>query len=339
MGVLINGVWTDGELPQETGEGGRFKRAESRFRDRITADGSSGFKAEPGRYHLYAAHGCPWAHRALIYRALKRLDGLISVAYAVPGVKKTGWTFEDDPRFPDCAPDAANGFHYLYEAYVATDKNYTGKVTVPTLWDKKTKRIVNNELSEIIRMLNTEFDAITGNKTDYYPAALRAKIDAINERIYSDVNNGVYRCGFAKSQTAYEEAYDSLFNTLDYLEQQLSRQRYLAGSQITEADRPELQRLLKALEPGAVVVVTRLDRLARSTIDLLTTIKQIADKGCLFNSLADPWADTTTPGGRLMLTVLGGLAEFERELIKARTSEGRERAKRAGVQNGAQAET
>ena len=236
MGVLINGIWTDGELPQETGEGGRFKRAESFFRDRITADGSSGFKAEPGRYHLYAAHGCPWAHRTLIYRALKKLDGLISVAYSVPGVKKTGWTFEDNPRFPDCTPDIVNGFHYLYEAYVATDKNYTGKVTVPTLWDKKTKRIVNNELSEIIRMLNTEFDAITGNKTDYYPAALRAKIDAINERIYSDVNNGVYRCGFAKSQAAYEEAYDSLFNTLDYLEQQLSRQRYLAGSQITEAD-------------------------------------------------------------------------------------------------------
>ena len=168
MGVLINGVWTDGELPQETGEGGRFKRAESRFRDRITADGSSGFKAEPGRYHLYVAHGCPWAHRTLIYRALKKLDGLISVAYSVPGVKKTGWTFEDDPRFSDCTPDIVNGFHYLYEAYVATDKNYTGKVTVPTLWDKKTKRIVNNESSEIIRMLNTEFDAITGNKTDYH---------------------------------------------------------------------------------------------------------------------------------------------------------------------------
>ncbi len=156
MGVLINGVWTDGELPQEYGDGGRFKRAESRFRDRITADGSSGFKAEPGRYHLYVAHGCPWAHRTLIYRALKKLDGLISVACSIPGLKKTGWAFEDDPRFPDCTPDAVNGFHYLYEAYIATDKNYTGKVTVPTLWDKKSKRIVNNESSEIIRMLDTE---------------------------------------------------------------------------------------------------------------------------------------------------------------------------------------
>ena len=236
MGVLLNGVWTDGELPQEYGDGGRFKRAESRFRDRVTADGSSGFKAEPGRYHLYVSHGCPWAHRTLIYRALKKLDGLISVAYSVPGIKKTGWTFEDDPRFPDCTPDTVNGFHYLYEAYTATDKNYTGKVTVPTLWDKKTKRIVNNELSEIIRMLNTEFNAITGNKTDYYPAELRSDINAINERIYDYVNNGVYRCGFAKSQAAYEEAYDGLFATLDHLEEQLSRRRYLLGHRITEAD-------------------------------------------------------------------------------------------------------
>jgi glutathionyl-hydroquinone reductase len=214
MGVLIDGVWTDGELPQEYGDGGRFKRAESQFRDRITTDGSSGFKAEPGRYHLYVAHGCPWAHRTLIYRTLKELDGLISVACSVPGLKKTGWTFEDDPRFPDCTPDTVNGFHYLYEAYVATDKNYTGKVTVPTLWDKKTKRIVNNESSEIIRMLDTEFNVITGNKTEYYPPALRAKIDAVNERIYNNVNNGVYRCGFAKSQAAYDEAFDSLFATL-----------------------------------------------------------------------------------------------------------------------------
>jgi len=236
MGVLINGVWTDGELPQETADGGRFKRADSRFRDRVTADGSSGFRAEPGRYHLYVADGCPWAHRTLIYRALKKLEGLISVAYSVPGLKQNGWTFENDPRFPDCTPDTLNGFHYLYEAYIATDKNYTGKVTVPTLWDNKTRRIVNNESSEIIRMLNSEFNAITGNKTDYYPPALRAEIDAINERIYHNVNNGVYRCGFAKSQAAYEEAYDGLFATLDDLEERLSHQRYLVSRQITEAD-------------------------------------------------------------------------------------------------------
>ena len=236
MGVLIEGVWRDAELPQETGQAGEFRRADSRFRDRITADGSSGFKAEPGRYHLYVAHGCPWAHRTLIYRALKKLDGLISVAYAIPGLKKNGWTFENDPRFPDCTPDAVNGFHFLHEAYIATDKKYTGKVTVPTLWDKKTKRIVNNEFPEIIRMLNSEFDGITGNATDYYAAPLRSEIDRLNERIYHNVNNGVYRCGFAKSQAAYEEAYDGLFATLDELEERLSNRRYLLGHQLTEVD-------------------------------------------------------------------------------------------------------
>jgi glutathionyl-hydroquinone reductase len=236
MGVLINGKWTDEELPQETTQTGAFRRVDSQFRDRITADGSSAFAAEGGRYHLYVSHTCPWAHRTLIYRALKRLDRLISVAYAVPGLTKDGWTFENDPRFPDCTPDTVNGFHHLYEAYVAAEPNYTGKVTVPTLWDKKTKRIVNNESSEIIRMLNSAFNGITGDTTDYYPPALRGEIDAINERIYNTVNNGVYRCGFARSQAAYEEAYDGLFSTLDWLEERLSRQRYLVGRQITEAD-------------------------------------------------------------------------------------------------------
>jgi glutathionyl-hydroquinone reductase len=236
MGVLIDGAWRDETLAQEVGRAGEFRRADSRFRDRISADGSSGFKAEPGRYHLYVAHGCPWAHRTLIYRAIKKLDGLISVAYSIPGLRENGWTFEDDPRYPDCVPDKVNGFHYLYEAYVASDPAYTGKVTVPTLWDKKTNKIVNNESSEIIRMLNTEFNAITGDRNDLYPPALRAEIDAVNERIYHNVNNGVYRAGFAKSQGAYDEAYDGLFATLDWLEQKLSRQRYLVGRQITEAD-------------------------------------------------------------------------------------------------------
>src|SRR5262245_54679308 len=213
MGVLIDGIWRDEELPQETGSSGEFRRADSRFRDRITADGSSGFKAEPDRYHLYVSHGCPWAHRTLIYRALKKLDGAISVAHSLPGLKDKGWTFEGDSRYPDCLPDTVNGFRYLYEAYTATDPHYTGKVTVPTLWDRKTQRIVNNESSDIIRMLNSEFNDITGDKTDFYPAALRATIDAVNERVYHNVNNGVYRCGFAKSQTAYEEAYDGLFET------------------------------------------------------------------------------------------------------------------------------
>ena len=236
MGVVIDGKWTDGELPQEISQSGQFKRADSIFRDRITADGSSGFKAEPGRYHLYVAHACPWAHRTLIYRALKKLDGLISVAYAVPGIRPNGWAFERDPHYPDCTPDEVNGFHFLYEAYVASNPTYTGKVTVPTLWDKKTGRIVNNESSEIIRMLNSEFNAITGNHTDFYPPAMRAEIDAVNERVYHTVNNGVYRAGFAKTQDAYDEAYDGVFSTLDWLEDRLAKHRYLVGHQMTEAD-------------------------------------------------------------------------------------------------------
>ena len=236
MGVLIDGKWRDEELPQETAQGGAFQRTDSIFRNLITADGSSGFKAEAGRYHLYVAHGCPWAHRTLIFRALKKLDHAITVAYAIPGLKAQGWTYEDNPNFPECEPDRVNGFHYLHEVYSASEPHYTGKITVPTLWDKKTKRIVNNESSEIIRMLNTEFNAITGDRADYYPEKLRAEIDAVNERVYHNVNNGVYRAGFAKSQAAYEEAYDGLFATLDWLEERLSKHRYLVGSQITEAD-------------------------------------------------------------------------------------------------------
>jgi putative glutathione S-transferase len=236
MGVLIDGVWRDEELPQETGKAGEFKRVDSRFRDRVTADSASGFKAEAGRYHLYVAHACPWAHRTLIYRALKKLDGAISVAYAIPGLKEQGWMFESNPAFPDCTPDTVNGFRYLHQAYTASDPHYTGKVTVPTLWDKKTGRVVNNESSEIIRMLNSEFNAIAGDDVDFYPRPLRAEIDRVNETVYTTVNNGVYRCGFARSQEAYEAAYDALFATLDALEARLARQRYLVGRQITEAD-------------------------------------------------------------------------------------------------------
>jgi glutathionyl-hydroquinone reductase len=236
MGIVVDGQWRDEELPQETSKAGEFRRADSRFRDRITADGSSGFKAELGRYHLYVAHGCPWAHRTLIYRAVKKLNGAISVAYAIPGLKQQGWMYEDNPAFPDCTPDTVNGFHYLHEAYTASDPHYTGKVTVPTLWDKKTKCIVNNESSEIIRMLNSEFAAVGADPTDYYPTPLRAEIDRINEMVYTNVNNGVYRCGFARSQDAYDAAYDGLFATLDELEARLGRQRYLVGHQITEAD-------------------------------------------------------------------------------------------------------
>jgi glutathionyl-hydroquinone reductase len=235
MGIVVDGKWTDDELPQETSKRGDFERSDSAFRKFVTADGSSGFKAEAGRYHLYVAYGCPWAHRTLIYRALKKLEGAITVAYALPGIKENGWTFEKNPAYPDCPPDEVNGFHYLYEAYTASDPHYTGKVTVPTLWDKETKRIVNNESSEIIRMLNSEFNGI-GNDLDLYPAPLRGEIDRLNAQIYKTVNNGVYRCGFARSQEAYEAAYDALFATLDELEARLGRQRYLVGHQMTEAD-------------------------------------------------------------------------------------------------------
>jgi glutathionyl-hydroquinone reductase len=236
MGILIDGKWRDEELAEETGNAGNFQRVDSVFRDRITADGSSGFKAEAGRYHLYVAYTCPWAHRTLIFLALKKLKEAISVACAIPGLPQQGWTFEDNPAFADCTPDRVNGFHYLHEAYTASDAHYSGKVTVPTLWDKKTGRIVNNESSEIIRMLNSEFAGIGADPTDFYPKPLRAEIDRINEETYANVNNGVYRCGFARSQAAYEAAYDALFATLDDIEARLGRQRYLVGNRLTEAD-------------------------------------------------------------------------------------------------------
>jgi glutathionyl-hydroquinone reductase len=236
MGMLVDGQWRDEDPVNEIGKAGNFQRVDSIFRDRITADGSSGFPAEAGRYHLYVAYTCPWAHRTQIFLALKKLTGLISVAIAVPGLREQGWTFEDNPAFPDCTPDRVNGFRYLHQAYSASNPHYTGKVTVPTLWDKKTKRIVNNESSEIIRMLNSEFGVFGADPTDFYPKHLRAEIDRINEQVYTNVNNGVYRCGFARSQTAYDEAYDALFATLDEIEARLGRQRYLIGNQITEAD-------------------------------------------------------------------------------------------------------
>jgi putative glutathione S-transferase len=236
MGVLIDGAWREEELPQETGAAGEFKRVESIFRDRITADGSSGYKAEAGRYHLYVAWNCPWAHRVLIFLALKRLERAFTVAYSIPGLREQGWTFEANPQFPDCTPDKVNGFRYLHQAYAAANPRYTGKVTVPTLWDTKTRRIVNNESSEIIRMLNGEFKGIAGDDTDYYPIALRGEIDRINDFVYTRINNGVYRCGFARSQQAYDAAYDALFAALDELEAKLGRNRFLVGDKATEAD-------------------------------------------------------------------------------------------------------
>jgi putative glutathione S-transferase len=237
MGVLIDGVWHDkDELPQEVAQTGEFTRIDSRFRDRVTRDGAGGFKAEPGRYHLYVAYSCPWAHRTLIFRTLKKLEGAIPLTIAQPGIRREGWTFEGNAAFPECAPDAVNGFRYLHQAYTASESHYTGKVTVPTLWDTRKRRIVNNESSEIIRMLNSDFAGIAGDDVDLCPAPLRAEIDRINDFVYGNVNNGVYRCGFARTQQAYEAAYDALFAALDELEARLGRQRYLVGRQITEAD-------------------------------------------------------------------------------------------------------
>ncbi len=245
MGYLRDGTWVEGDPAAETGKAGTFERIDSVFRDRITADGSSGFKAEPGRYHLYVAHSCPWAHRTIIYRAVKKLEHAITISHAIPGLRDGGWTFEANPNFPDCQPDTVNGFRHLYQAYAACEPHYTGKVTVPTLWDKKTKRVVNNESSEIIRMLNSEFRGIAGDDTDYYPEKLRAEIDRMNDFVYANVNNGVYRCGFAKSQAAYDEAYDRLFAALDELEARLTRQRTLVADQVTEADWRLLPTLLR----------------------------------------------------------------------------------------------
>ena len=243
MGMLIDGTWHDNDATaREVANDGKFQRSESQFRNWVTADGSAGptgkggFKAEPGRYHLYLAHTCPWAHRTLIFRAIKGLDSAITVSLAQPGRHPQGWTYGNDPAYPDCVPDNVNGFSDLHEAYTSSVLDYTGKVTVPTLWDKKTNCVVNNESSEIIRMFNTGFEAFTNVTEDYYPAGLRAEIDEINEVVYHTVNNGVYRTGLAASQEAYNEAVTALFATLDDLEARLSKQRYLLGDRLTEAD-------------------------------------------------------------------------------------------------------
>jgi putative glutathione S-transferase len=221
------------EFPEETGRRGEFVRQGSAFRQRITADGSSGFKAELGRYHLYVSFACPWAHRAIIFRKLKGLEQAISMTVVDPIRDERGWAFTDAPG---CGSDPLNGFSFLSEAYHATDPSFDGRVTVPVLWDKKEKRIVNNESSEVIRMLNSEFDEWGRADLDFYPENLRGEIDGVNDDVYSNINNGVYRCGFATSQEAYDEAFEKLFGALDGLEERLSHHRYLVGDRITEAD-------------------------------------------------------------------------------------------------------
>lgn len=238
MGLLIDGTWHD-QWYDTKSTGGRFVRQASQFRNWVTTDGSpgssgtGGFKAEPGRYHLYVSYACPWAHRTLIFRKLKGLEEMISLSVVHWLMAETGWTFNQGKGV---IPDSINQSQYLYQVYTKVDPGYTGRVTVPVLWDKATNTIVNNESAEIIRMFNRAFDGVGAQPGDYYPADLRDDIDALNDRIYNTVNNGVYKCGFATTQEAYEEAVTPLFDTLEFLEERLSTRRYLMGDRLTEAD-------------------------------------------------------------------------------------------------------
>ncbi len=233
MGRLVDGVWSD-EWYDTKSTGGRFVRKESAFRDPVRADGSTRFAPEAGRYHLYVSLACPWAHRTLIFRKLKGLEDAISLSVVDPYMGAGGWEFGSSEG---CIPDPIHGAKFLHEVYTKADPHYTGRVTVPVLWDREHGTIVNNESSELIRMFNTEFDAIAAHpELDFYPEALRAEIDETNAFVYPNVNNGVYRCGFATTQDAYEEAFAQLFGALDQLEERLGRQRYLVGDRITEAD-------------------------------------------------------------------------------------------------------
>jgi putative glutathione S-transferase len=237
MGLLVDGRWQDKWY--ESSKDGAFQREQAQRRNWLTADGKpgptgvGGFAAEPGRYHLYVSLACPWAHRTLILRKLKGLESLIDVSVVSWLMLENGWTFD---KTLGSTGDKLDGFAFMHQRYTADTADYTGRVTVPVLWDKQQKRIVNNESAEIIRMFNSAFDDLTGNDLDFYPAPLRSEIDALNERIYPAVNNGVYRAGFATSQQAYEEAFDDVFAELDRLEQVLDANRYLTGEYLTEAD-------------------------------------------------------------------------------------------------------
>ncbi len=221
------------QMARETNGRGEFVRQRSAYRDFVVAEPAGEFPAVPGRYHLYVSYACPWAHRTIIVRRLKRLETVISMTIVDPIRDERGWAFTDSPG---CGPDPVNGFRFLAEAYAATDPAFDHRVTVPVLWDRERRRIVNNESSEILRMLNSEFDAWGDPGLDLYPEALRVEINAVNERIYADVNNGVYRCGFAATQSAYAAAFERLFTALDWLEQRLGRHAFLVGERITEAD-------------------------------------------------------------------------------------------------------
>jgi glutathionyl-hydroquinone reductase len=237
MGMMIEGVWHD--RGYDTSRTGRFRRRESSFRSWVTADGSAGpsgeggFPAEPGRYHLYVSLACPWAHRTLILRSLKGLEEAISLSIVDPLMGSEGWVFGDGPG---CVPDTVNGAQRLQDIYRMADPVYTGLVTVPVLWDRRRRTIVNNESAEIILMLNEAFDGVGAREGDYYPQPLRPAIDEVNHQVYENVNNGVYKAGFAGSQEAYDEAVTALFLTLDRLERRLGKSRYLVGDTLTLAD-------------------------------------------------------------------------------------------------------
>lgn len=237
MGLLIDGKWQDKWYDTKESKG-EFIRTESLFRNWVTSDGDSGPSGESGfgaaadRYHLFVSLACPWAHRTLIFRQLKELQKLIDLTIVEPLMLENGWEIGGNEQ-QNCPVE---GIDYLYQLYLRADPNYSGRVTVPVLWDKDRQTIVNNESAEIIRMFNSAFDDLTGNRRDFYPIELRAEIDQLNERIYQGINNGVYKAGFATTQEAYEKAFDQLFRELDWLEERLADLRYLVGNQITEAD-------------------------------------------------------------------------------------------------------
>jgi len=238
MGKLVEGVWHDVWYDTESNDG-RFIREDAGFRNWVTADGSAGpsgtdgFKAEPGRYHLYVSLACPWAHRTIIFRRLKALEDMVSMSVVNAYMGPEGWTFEPGDGV---VPDTVNNATRLHQVYTAAKADYTGRVTVPVLWDKERNTIVSNESSEVIRMFNSAFDDVGAAPGDFYPEALRPQIDEVNDFVYPNVNNGVYRAGFATSQEAYDEAVAQLFAALDQLEQRLGKSRYLVGDEVTEAD-------------------------------------------------------------------------------------------------------
>ena len=232
MGMLVEGKWTDKWYDTKS-TGGRFKRKESTFRNWIRADGSTDFKPESGRYHLYVSLACPWAHRTLIYRRLKGLEEHITISVVNPFMLENGWTFEEGDGV---IPDTVNGAEYLHQIYTAAKAGYTGRVTVPVLWDRSHRTIVSNESSEIIRMFDEEFGQLTGHKPSFRPLSLVDEIDPLNDRIYTGINNGVYKAGFATSQESYNEEVTRVFEVLDEMEEILTTNRYLTGDQVTEAD-------------------------------------------------------------------------------------------------------